>query len=170
MDMFISMLEVGLEGYKLLLKNRKSNFDILKTEISKWADSVGESVILNYRNRISLAVTLRKIGVKSAQELGAWLYRKGVMGARVVVQSEKEKETEKEETQKNPKKEIKWTNTKKINNLIFRNFGGHTNDEKYKGFPYMTLAAAIGSEEKEIHDLVKRLNNVYQKMMKKQVN
>ena len=169
MDIFISMLQVGLQGYTFLLKDRKNNFDILKSEIAKWAESMGEEVIINHRNRISLAVTLRRIGVKSAQDLGAWLYRKGVMGARVVVQSEKiETDLKKEKTEM--ENEIKWTSTKQFNNITFKNFGGHTDNQNYQGFPYMTLAAAIGSKKEEIYELIKRLNKVYSKMIKKQVN
>ena len=113
MDLFISMLDVGLIGYKSLLKERKENFEILKSEISKWAESKNEKIIMNQRNRISLAVTLKNIGPDLAGELGAWLYRKGVMGARVVSQSQA-KQKEKVEI-------VNWTNTKKFGENLEKN-------------------------------------------------
>jgi O-phospho-L-seryl-tRNASec:L-selenocysteinyl-tRNA synthase len=165
MDLFISMLEVGLKGYKDLLKERKQNFSLLHSEISKWAQANNETVIINSRNQISLAVTLNQIGPEKAKELGAYLYRKGVMGARVVVQSELK---ENNEDNQNQCKSSVWTNTKIFTKkLVFKNFGGHTENEKWEGFPYLTLAAAIGLKEKEINELLKRLDSVYSKMMKK---
>lgn len=149
----------------MLLKERKRNFSILFEEVSKWADSRGERVIVNCRNRISLAVTLKGIGSAKAKDFGAFLYRKGVMGARVVVQSLPVKA--KSEEKKMDIKDVKYTEVKVFSdNLYFKNFGGHTEDEDYRGFPYITFAAAIGSKEKEIYELIKRLDSVYMKQKK----
>lgn len=157
------MLEVGLVGYKQLLSQRKRNFELLAAEIAKWAESRGESVIRNARNRISLAVTLKRVGADSARELGARLYRKGVMGARVVTQSTRR---DRDSDESEVPKRARWTNTKTFDDrLVFKNFGGHTEDETYGGFPYMTLAAAIGSHEAEIHQLIKRLEKVYSQVL-----
>ena len=87
LDLFVSMLEMGSEGYSKEIKLRKQNYLRLKTELEKWALQNGEKIVANVRNRISLALTLKHIGKEHAKELGARLYRKGVMGARVCVQS-----------------------------------------------------------------------------------
>lgn len=87
----------------------------------KLSEKINERVILNKRNKISIAITLKNLKDK-ANEFGAYLYHRGIMGSRVVIRNE---------------------NIKKIEDYEFENFGGHI-DKEYEGFPYMTIAIAIG--------------------------
>jgi O-phospho-L-seryl-tRNASec:L-selenocysteinyl-tRNA synthase len=147
LDLFVSFLQVSISGYKLLLKERKSNFQFLLEKVSSWAKLNDEKVIQSERNKISIALTLKKLPVGSAKDLGAFLYHTGVMGGRVVELSDQPKEFG--------------------NDLKYFNFGGHINDESYEGFPYITIAAAIGSHKNEIETFIKRFDKVYQKIKNK---
>jgi len=52
------------------------------------AEKLGEEVISSERNKISLAMTLRKLK-GDPKEFGAWLFNLGIMGARICVRTEK---------------------------------------------------------------------------------
>ena len=86
------------------------------------ASDIGEEVIENERNKISLALSLKNLKEK-AKEMGSHLYHRGVMGARVVTQSDE---------------------IKSVGCLDLKNFGSHS-QEDYPGLPYLTIAVAIGS-------------------------
>lgn len=144
LDLFISLLNNGKIGLKNLLNERKMCFDLLKKELIKIAQAKNEKVIENKRNNISIAFTLTNFG-EHATEFGAWLFRKGIMGARVVKNDQ---------------------NLKNINSLNFYNFGGHT-DQKSTIFPYITLAAAIGCTETEILKFLKIFVQTYDEFLTK---
>jgi len=144
LDMFITLTNMGKSGLTQLLKTRKKNFDLLKMELTLLANELDEKVILNVRNKISIAFTIKHLGSK-ANDFGAWLFNCGVMGARVVTRDEKKKTVVKT----------------KLSNL-----GGHTDDE-YEGFPYITIAAAIGGSEQEIKEFVKVFRKTYTEMKNK---
>lgn len=59
------------------------------------------------------------------------------------------------------------TKLKMIDDYTFENFGGHLNGD-YEGFPYITIAVAIGSETQEIEDFMKVFIKGYQNFIKKQ--
>lgn len=137
-DLFISLLSLGKSGLRQKLKDRKESFDLLKAGLRELACSVSETVIESPRNKISIAFTLRNFGDK-AEDFGARLFHRGIMGARVVKQDNTEK---------------------KINSLSLKNFGGHINSH-YQGFPYVTVAAAIGIEPKEVEAFLKKFRKAY---------
>ncbi len=107
------------------------------------ANQFVEKIIINKRNKISLAFTLKKL--KNPIELGAWLFNRGIMGARVVIKNE---------------------NAKKIGNHEFKNYGGHTDDYP-ELFPYITLAVAIGSTRTELENFIIKFKKTYQEIYKK---
>lgn len=175
LDLFISMLECGTKGYQKQLQLRTENFQKFKSRLTEWAEKNNEKIVLNVRNKISMALTLKNIGKERAKDLGARLYRKGVMGARVCVQSyflkeksdsqnSKNLETQKESENQQPI--VKETNLKifQNGNLKFRNFGGHIENSEYSAFPYITVAAAVGSNWEELEVFLKRFDSVYQKL------
>lgn len=143
-DMFITLVKMGRRGLLELLRTRKRNFELLKNELGLLAVELDEKVVQNSRNKISIAFTIGNIKSK-AKDFGAWLFNCGVMGARVVTRDDK---------------------PKSIGDTKLKNFGGHT-DSNYEGFPYITIAAAIGGTEEEIKDFIKVFRKTYKDMLKR---
>ena len=144
-DLFLSFLNLGVSGITKLIKERKENFIFLKKELKKFSEIVKEKIIVNKRNKISMAFTLKNFEGKNPEEFGAYLFNRGIMGARIC------------------KKKI---DKKKIGNKEFENYGGHINGD-YKGFPYVTIAVAIGSSREELEYFLKSFCKTYDKYLKK---
>lgn len=53
-DVFITLLSLGLNGYKKLLSERKDNYILLKSEMVKIAQKHGEKVLETKNNPISI--------------------------------------------------------------------------------------------------------------------
>lgn len=143
-DMFITLTSMGKRGIQDLLKARKNNYELLKTELHTFAAEIGEKVVSNSRNKISLAFTITTLGTH-AKDFGAWLFNCGVMGARVVTKDDK---------------------YKSVVDTKLKNFGGHIETD-YAAFPYITIAAAIGGSREEITDFIKIFRKTYFDMKKK---
>lgn len=101
-------------------------------------------------NSISIALTvsntIKLLGISEDDptELGGFLFKRRVMGARVVANSKKE-----------------------IGGLIFSNYGSHAED--YPELPYITVACAIGSEKRDIDVFLNKLESNFVKSSKKDV-
>ena len=54
--MLITLLSLGVQGFKSLLKNRKDMYSYLKTEVSKVAEKYNERVLHTAANPISLGL------------------------------------------------------------------------------------------------------------------
>ena len=54
MDMFITLLSLGVSGYKKLLKKRKELFTYLSDELKKCAERHGERFLQTVDNPISM--------------------------------------------------------------------------------------------------------------------
>ena len=84
-DLFITFLSLGANGYKRLLKERKEMYTLLGTELTKVAESHGERLLKIPHNPISMAMTLTKEGKDSSKaitQLGSMLFKRCVSGAR----------------------------------------------------------------------------------------
>merc|ERR1711915_510887 len=79
-DVFITLLSMGVSGYKLLLAQRKTLFAVLKSEMQTLADKYGLTVLESKNNTISIAMTLHETG-KSATNIGSMLFTRGVSGS-----------------------------------------------------------------------------------------
>ena len=53
-DLFITLMSLGLNGYKRLLQERKENFNILKDELKKVSEKHGERIMETKGNPISI--------------------------------------------------------------------------------------------------------------------
>lgn len=142
-DLFISLLSMGKSGLVEKLKTRKECWQHLKAKMLGFCERQGEKLIDNKRNKISIAVTLSRLGNRS-KEFGAWLFNQGVMGARVVSSGPE----------------------KSVGGVQLKNFEGHTNED-YSGFPYVTIAAAIGVERSEIERFSELFEKTYLNFLKK---
>ena len=84
-DLFITFLSLGANGYKKLLKERKEMYGYLGTELAKVAEARGERLLNMSHNPISMAITLTKEGEdsgKAVTQLGSMLFKRCVSGAR----------------------------------------------------------------------------------------
>ncbi|KAG9416557.1 hypothetical protein AC1031_000956 [Aphanomyces cochlioides] len=123
LDLFITMLHLGRDGYKSLLDERKALVPYFKEQLALAADACGERLLHTPHNDISFCITLANvIGEKQADAatfLGSMLFSRRVSGTRVV----------------------STTDAKTIAGHAFQGFGAHAN--AYTG-PYLTAACAIG--------------------------
>lgn len=139
-DLFITLMSLGVQGYKNLVQERKSLFQELKTKLTQVAEKHGERLLETKGNPISMAITLSKVKDPDGQgkqisAIGSMLFTRGVSGTRVI--------TGKDE--------------KSIDGIKFSAWGSHWNETK---IPYLTAAAAIGMTSKDIDLFVKRLDKV----------
>lgn len=78
----ISILSLGINGYKKLIDKQKKNRAYLEIELRKIADKIGEK-ILNVFNPVAVAMTLNNLKGKNLELLGGILYNLRVTGPRV---------------------------------------------------------------------------------------
>jgi len=135
-DMFITLLSLGVAGFKSLLARRKNNLVKLKQDLAHLADRFGLTLLDTKNNTISVAMTVGKEG-KAATHIGSMLFTRGVSGTRVVTAT-----------------------NKVVEGYMFEGWGAHT----IKPFnAYLTAAASIGLEDEEIDLFIKRLEKVLEK-------
>ncbi|XP_022083546.1 O-phosphoseryl-tRNA(Sec) selenium transferase-like isoform X2 [Acanthaster planci] len=144
-DLFITFLSLGAEGYKKLLKERKEMYSYLQDELKTVAEGHGERLLRMPHNPISMAMTLGlqlEDDRKEVSEVGSMLFKRNVSGARVVPRGV----------------------TKTIGGYDFTGYGSHCND-----YPtgYLTVAAAIGITKEDVDLFVKRLDKVLSKKQDK---
>jgi O-phospho-L-seryl-tRNASec:L-selenocysteinyl-tRNA synthase len=130
-DLFVTILEMGKNKYKQLIKDRKEKYDNLKSAMDKIAQKYGERVLDTPNNKISLAITLGKICVssKSKQDvtmLGSLFYSRQISGIKILASS----------------------GLIDFNSYKFNNYGSHC--ENYHSLPYCAFAAAIGISDDEV--------------------
>lgn len=142
-DLLITLLSMGVDGYKNLLKERKECFSYLKDELNKMAIKYDEKVLNTPNNPISIGFTLTKFGSdKDVTQIGSMIFTRFMSGARVVIPS-KEKE---------------------ISGLMFKNFGSHSNN-----YPsaYLTVASAIGVTKNDIDIFIKKIDKIFSSLVNK---
>jgi O-phospho-L-seryl-tRNASec:L-selenocysteinyl-tRNA synthase len=86
-DLFVTLLGLGREGYKALLQERKAVFSYLMEQMKAVATRFGTWVLVTPKNDISIGVALTpfiKSG-KSISFIGAMLYARHVSGTRHVL-------------------------------------------------------------------------------------
>lgn len=137
LDLLITLLSMGSNGYKNLINERKELFIYLKEEMTKIAEKYSERILHTPNNPISIGFTLTKFGRNSNEltQIGSMLFTRFVSGVRVVAPSEE----------------------KDISGLKFKNFSSHSNN-----YPcaYLTAAAAIGMTKNDVDLFIKRLDKV----------
>ncbi|ETV89171.1 O-phosphoseryl-tRNA(Sec) selenium transferase [Aphanomyces astaci] len=134
LDLFITMLHLGSDGYKALLAERKALVPYFKAKLTEVADSCGERLLHTPHNDISFCMTLqhRIPSVDATTFLGSMLFSRGVSGTRVV----------------------STIDVKSVGGHQFIGFGAHAN-----AYPsaYLTAACAIGMTKSEIDVFAARL-------------
>jgi O-phospho-L-seryl-tRNASec:L-selenocysteinyl-tRNA synthase len=165
-DLFITLLSMGLNGYKNLLKERNRLLVIFQKGLEAVAQKHNERFLVCPRNTISFGVTLNQLGTlttycreedtatqgepssskdinlseedvaKATSYFGSMLFTRCVSGARVISKGQ----------------------VGKIGNAVFYGYGSSTNEY---GSSYMTAACAIGLTELEITAFFDRLDKAF---------
>ncbi|XP_052055306.1 O-phosphoseryl-tRNA(Sec) selenium transferase isoform X2 [Apodemus sylvaticus] len=146
LDVLITLLSLGCNGYKKLLKERKEMFVYLSTQLKKLAEAHNERLLQTPHNPISLAMTLKTLdghGDKAVTQLGSMLFTRQVSGARAVP----------------------VRNVQTVSGHTFRGFMSHTDDYPC---PYLNAAAAIGMKMQDVDLFIKRLDKCLNTVRKEQ--
>ena len=155
-DLFITLLSMGLDGYKGLLAKRKSLLDSFQTRFGEVAERHGGRILNCPRNTISFGITLDtlsespdEIGVDSVKEssldtsyFGSMLFMRCVSGTRVVPRGQ----------------------TKTMGKHSFEGFGSSTDNYQHD---YLTAACAIGGTECDLDEFFSRLDKAFKDFKKK---
>jgi O-phospho-L-seryl-tRNASec:L-selenocysteinyl-tRNA synthase len=140
LDLFITLLSMGVKGWKLLLSQRKELVPYLVEKADSIAIKYGEQMLKTVGNTISFAMTLDTFGDNSSK-IGSQLFYRCVSGPRVV----------------------KKNSTKEIAGIKFAGYGSHTNNYPHN---YMTMACAIGITREEIDQFLEVLDKTLGKARK----
>ncbi|XP_043828989.1 O-phosphoseryl-tRNA(Sec) selenium transferase [Dromiciops gliroides] len=144
LDILITLLSLGSNGYKKLLKERKEMFLYLSTEIKKLSELHNERLLDTSHNPISLAMSLKTLDErtdKAVTQLGSMLFTRQVSGARVVPLG------------------ILQT----VNGYTFKGFMSHANS-----YPcaYLNAASGIGMKQQDVDLFIKRLDKCLKSVRK----
>jgi O-phospho-L-seryl-tRNASec:L-selenocysteinyl-tRNA synthase len=131
LDLFITLLDMGKNKYKLFIHERKEKYKKLKEKMQTIALKYNERILENPNNKISLAISLQNIcknanGKSDITYLGSLFYFRQISGIRVI----------------SPSPQIDF------NGYKFSNYGSHA--ENYPVIPYCSFACAIGITDEEI--------------------
>ncbi|RWS30331.1 O-phosphoseryl-tRNA(Sec) selenium transferase-like protein [Leptotrombidium deliense] len=138
LDVLMTLLHLGLNGYKRLLEQRKQLLTYFRTELETLAEKYGERVLQTKSNHISIGLTLNNFQLNGkTTEIGSMLFLRGVSGARVVTSP---------------------GTVKQIGGHNFVNWGSHHNNYPNS---YLTAAVAIGITKEEIDVFLKRLTKLF---------
>ncbi|CAH0382722.1 unnamed protein product [Bemisia tabaci] len=143
MDVFITLLSLGINGFKNLISQRKEMYKYLKEELGKLAMKHGERLLETKNNPISIGMTLNSLSsgadVKRVSMLGSMLYLRCVSGTRVVSSIDH----------------------KEVATYKFDGWGAHHNN-----YPnaYLTAAAALGMRKSDVDLFLYRLDKALNKL------
>ncbi|XP_038608167.1 O-phosphoseryl-tRNA(Sec) selenium transferase [Tachyglossus aculeatus] len=144
LDVFITLLSLGLRGYNRLLKERKEMFSYLSRELKKLSEVYHERLLNTPHNPISLAMSLQTLGSHSdtaVTQLGSMLFTRQVSGARVVPLG----------------------SVQTVNGYTFKGFMSHSSN-----YPcaYLNVASAIGMSKRDVDLFLKRLDKCFKAFSK----
>lgn len=152
MDIFVTLLSMGEEGYKGLLDTRLKLLESFKARLTDFATSHGEVVLASPSNSISIGISLRTLdalqenqgetnSVNRTTFFGSMLFQRNISGCRVVSKS---------------------TKVTTINNCTFIGWGSHSNVYPTS---YFTAACSIGLTAGEIDTFLSRLEKSFAKVI-----
>jgi len=150
-DLFITLLSMGLSGYKGILEERRRLVDVFRVKFDALAKKFGERLLDCPRNTISFGITLDNLVIGTDDEtkknvqitkFGSMLFTRCISGTRVV-----------------PTKE-----TKTISGHTFQGFGSSYDDYPHS---YMTAACAVGMGEEEMMEFFERLERCWREYVGK---
>eukprot|EP00754_Rhynchopus_humris_P009417 Rhum_TRINITY_DN14005_c1_g1::Rhum_TRINITY_DN14005_c1_g1_i1::g.67300::m.67300/K03341/SEPSECS; O-phospho-L-seryl-tRNASec:L-selenocysteinyl-tRNA synthase len=140
LDIFITLLSLGRNGFKALLAERVAALKVFHEEVKKFGDAKGEQTLVHKGNDISFCLTIDSLNGTPA--LGSALFNHCVSGPRVVRKGE----------------------SKTICGNTFQNYGSHSDETAVS---YLTMACALGIRREDIYAFVKRMSSEWTKLAKK---
>uniref|UniRef100_H2ZVF2 O-phosphoseryl-tRNA(Sec) selenium transferase n=1 Tax=Latimeria chalumnae TaxID=7897 RepID=H2ZVF2_LATCH len=149
LDVLITLLSLGINGYKQLLKERKDMYVYLANELKKLAEAHEETLLETPHNPISLDAKASSLRSKSTVDattfLGPQKYLNCVCLCRVV-----------------PRGSVQT-----VNGYTFKGFMSHASD-----YPcaYLNAASAIGIKKQDVDLFIKRLDKCLKTLKKEAVN
>ena len=141
-DLFITLLSLGKEGWKELRESRKTLMASFREQVGNVVEKRGQRVLSSPQNPISVGFTLNSsLTTEECTEFGSKLFHRGISGSRVIAQG----------------------SDKKIGNITFGNWGCnsgsyHTN--------YVTCACALGITSSDIELFCQRLDKALANLRK----
>ena len=149
LDLFITLLSMGLSGYKKLLEERRQLMIDFKSKFEEVAKKYGERSLVCPKNTISYGITLDTLSQplegedpqsinagKLTSSFGSMLFTRCVSGTRVVAKG----------------------GLKTMGGQDFVGFGSSTDNYSSS---YLTAACAIGLTENEMNEFFKRLDKCF---------
>ena len=143
LDMLITLLHLGRTGWLNVLQERDESKIYLQNKLEEFAEEIGEIPIVVPGNDISFGLMLNSLSA-NASLLGAMLFQRCASGARVIVPG----------------------TVKKVSGIGFNNYGSSSDEYPHA---YMTIAAALGANLREIDTFFDRLRKAlitYKKQQK----
>lgn len=144
LDVLITLLTLGVCGYKKYLSERKEIYSFLAEQLKSLASAHGERLLHTPHNPISLAMSLDGLQAnsdKAVTQLGSMLFTRQVSGARVIPLG-------KEQT---------------VSGHTFRGFMSHS--ESYP-CPYLNAASSVGITREDVTVCIKRLDKCLKTLKK----
>ena len=140
LDVFMTLLSLGTEGYMRLVQDRKDNFVYLRQKLRNLSTRHNEKILLTKRNPISVAMTLENFDKTKVSMIGSMLFTRGVSGCRI----------------------ISTIDTKSIDGYKFQGWGSHISHSN--NIPYITAAAGLGVTKTEIDSFIDKLDKILLKV------
>ncbi|KAK4530311.1 hypothetical protein CCYA_CCYA04G1168 [Cyanidiococcus yangmingshanensis] len=147
-DLFITLLQLGREGFTALLNEREERFVQFKERLAPILEKHGERLLHTPENPISFAVSLRDTMVRFGVEpsaIGSMLYARRCSGPRAVLGTER----------------------RQVQGVVLAGYGAHIADYPT---PYLNLAAAIGIQAHDITRFCRRLDHVLETVRRRQAS
>lgn len=136
LDVFMTLLSLGKEGYTKLAQERKEMFVYLRQKLRNLATRHNEKIFITKKNPISIAMTLENFDKAKVTMIGSMLFTRGVSGCRI----------------------ISTTDVKTIDGYKFQGWGSHISHSN--NTPYITAAAGLGITKSEVDSFIDKLDKV----------
>ncbi|KAL3317411.1 hypothetical protein Ciccas_003934 [Cichlidogyrus casuarinus] len=150
MDVFITLLELGQQGWTDLCQKREKCFVYFQERLSDLSQRYGLRLMNTAANPISMAISFESLVEKDMKRkltlLGSHLFTQGCSGVRVVIPADEGSGRE-----------------STIAGYKFSGYGSHSNEYRE---PYLNVASAIGQEETEIDDFCDKFEKALRKIFK----
>lgn len=140
LDVFMTLLSLGKDGYLRLVQERKEIFIYLRQKLRNLSTRHNEKLLITKRNPISIAMTLENFDKTKVSMIGSMLFTRGVSGCRI----------------------ISTTDVKAIDGYKFQGWGSHISLSN--NTPYITAAAGLGMTKLEVDNFIDKLDKILLKV------
>ena len=142
-DLFITLLQMGADGYAQLLREREHWSGHFRRRVAQVAQRYGERLLHTDDNSISFAMTLQHIAESCAVEpahIGSMLYARRCSGPRAILATER----------------------RCIEGIEFIGYGAHV---AHYPCAYLSMACAIGITQRDVEVFCERLDAVLRQVV-----